>query len=165
MSGSNGTERIPDAATTNGVTICSLRSVSRCHCAASSSKVIATTPLSNRMSRRRSNRSATKLRYASISGWAGIVSVHTHSCWISSEKLYEYSMLSMSQRAPGYLLNNQVPPTAAAFSSTQVRSPRSRSSCSMYSPEKPAPMITASYRLSNAGSSSTMCDTLLKGLQ
>ena len=87
MSGSSGTERMPDAATTNGAANDSPASVFTVHVASSSSNVIATTLVLNRMSRRRSSRSATKLRYASISGWAGIVSVHTHSCWISSEKL------------------------------------------------------------------------------
>ena len=61
----------------------------------------------------------------------GIVSVHTQSCWISSEKLYEYSMLSMSHPAPGYRLTNHVPPTASAISSTMVHKPCRRSSYSM----------------------------------
>ena len=39
-------------------------------------------------------------------------------------------MLSMSHRAPGYRLNNQVPPTFSAISSTRVRTPSSRSRCS-----------------------------------
>ena len=39
-------------------------------------------------------------------------------------------MLSMSQRAPGYRLNNQVPPTLSALSSTTTRKPSSRSRCS-----------------------------------
>ena len=78
---------MPDAATTNGATKVSPSPVCSHHSAVSSSKVIAVTSVSKQMSRRRSSRSATKLRYASISGWAGMVSVHTHSCWISSEKL------------------------------------------------------------------------------
>ena len=40
-------------------------------------------------------------------------------------------MLSISQRAPGYRLNSQVPPTFSAFSSTWTRIPSSRSRCSM----------------------------------
>ena len=43
-------------------------------------------------------------------------------------------MLSMSQRAPGYRLNSQVPPTFSAASSTCTRSPSSRSRCSAYRP-------------------------------
>jgi hypothetical protein len=80
MSGSSGADRIPEAATTNGATKDSPLSVRTTHAAASSSKVIATTLVLNAMSRRRSSRSATKFRYASISGWAGIDSVQTHSC-------------------------------------------------------------------------------------
>src|ERR1700722_16968388 len=57
-------------------------------------------------------------------------------------------MLSMSQRAPGYRLYNQVPPTFSAISSTRVRSPSCRSRCSVYRPEKPAPIMSASKRAS-----------------
>ena len=53
-------------------------------------------------------------------------------------------MLSMSQRAPGYRLYSQVPPTFSAISSTRVRSPSCRSRCSTYRPENPAPIIIAS---------------------
>jgi hypothetical protein len=67
-SGSSGTDRMPDAATTNRATIGSPAWVSTVHAAAASSKVIATTLVLKRISRRRSNLSATKLRYASISG-------------------------------------------------------------------------------------------------
>jgi len=87
MSGSSGADRMPAAATTNGATKFSPASVLTTQFAAASSNVIATTVAPKLMSRRRSSLSATKFRYASISGWAGIVSVHTHSCWISSEKL------------------------------------------------------------------------------
>jgi hypothetical protein len=80
MSGSSGTDRMPDAATTNGAANCSPVAVSISHSQASSSNVIATTDVSSRTSRRRSSRSATKLRYASISGCVGMVSVHTQSC-------------------------------------------------------------------------------------
>src|ERR1700761_8068115 len=55
-------------------------------------------------------------------------------------------MLSMSQRAPGYRLTSQVPPTFSALSRTSVRTPSSRSRCSMYKPENPAPMMIASNR-------------------
>ena len=78
---------MPEAATTSGATKDCPAHVSINHSPASSSKVIATTSVLKDMSRRRSSRSVTKLRLASTSGWAGIVSVHTHSCWISSEKL------------------------------------------------------------------------------
>jgi hypothetical protein len=53
-------------------------------------------------------------------------------------------MLSMSQRAPGYRLTAQVPPTSPAFSRTRVRRPRPRSRCSAYSPENPAPTTSTS---------------------
>ncbi len=86
-SGSSGTERMPEAATTCEAVNRAPVSVSRCQHASSASKAMAVTRVSSRMSRRRSSLSATKFRYASISGWAGMVSVHTHSCWISSEKL------------------------------------------------------------------------------
>ena len=55
-------------------------------------------------------------------------------------------MLSMSHRAPGYRLNSHVPPTFSAVSSTSVRTPSSRSRCSAYNPEKPAPITSASTR-------------------
>jgi hypothetical protein len=55
-------------------------------------------------------------------------------------------MLSMSHRAPGYRLNSHVPPTFSAISSTRVRTPSSRSRCSAYRPEKPAPVTIASKR-------------------
>ena len=38
--------------------------------------------------------------YRRISGWEAKRSVQSHSCWSSSLNPYEYSMLSMSQRAP-----------------------------------------------------------------
>ena len=78
---------MPEAATTKGATNVSPVPVCSVQVALSSSKVIAVTSVLKRMSRRRSSRSATKFRYASISGWAGMVSVQTQSCWISSEKL------------------------------------------------------------------------------
>ena len=62
MSGSSGADRMPAAATTNGAANGSPASVSTVHSPASSSKVIETTLVLNRMSRRRSSRSATKLR-------------------------------------------------------------------------------------------------------
>jgi hypothetical protein len=62
MSGSSGAERMPEAAITNGATKDSPVSVCTSHTAASSSNTIATTLVSNWMSRRRSSRSATKLR-------------------------------------------------------------------------------------------------------
>ena len=55
-------------------------------------------------------------------------------------------MLSMSHRAPGYRLNSHVPPTFSAISSTRTRTPSSRSRCSAYRPEKPAPMTITSKR-------------------
>src|ERR1700736_6611767 len=55
-------------------------------------------------------------------------------------------MLSMSHRAPGYRLNSHVPPTFSAISSTLARTPISRSRCSAYRPEKPAPMTITSKR-------------------
>lgn len=87
IDGSNGTDRMPVVATTNGATNDSPVAVATSHSAVSSSNVIATTSVSKVMSRRRSRRSATKFRYASISGCAGMVSGHIHSCWICSEKL------------------------------------------------------------------------------
>nr|WP_230205016.1 carotenoid biosynthesis protein [Parafrankia elaeagni] len=57
-----GAERIPVAATTNGATNSSPAAVSTSHEASSSSNVIATALVSNRMPRRRSSRSATKFR-------------------------------------------------------------------------------------------------------
>src|SRR5947209_2015960 len=61
-------------------------------------------------------------------------------------------MLSMSHRAPGYRLNSQVPPTFSAISSTRVRIPSCRSRCSMYRPENPAPMTSASKCASDSTS-------------
>jgi hypothetical protein len=55
-------------------------------------------------------------------------------------------MLSMSQRAPGYRLNNHVPPTFSATSRARVRTPSSRNLCNAYRPEKPAPITIASTR-------------------
>ena len=62
MPGSSGTDRMPEAATTNGATNRRPVSVSSVQTAASSSKVIASTVVPNVMSRRRSSRSATKFR-------------------------------------------------------------------------------------------------------
>jgi hypothetical protein len=53
---------MPEAATTNGAANTSPAAVSTAHSAASSSNVMATTSVLNRISRRRSSRSATKLR-------------------------------------------------------------------------------------------------------
>ena len=50
----------------------------------------------------------------------------------------------MSQRAPGYLFQYQVPPTSSAVSSTRVENPRPRRRCSRYSPAMPAPTTTTS---------------------
>ena len=62
MSGSSGTDRMPEAATTNGAVKDSPASVRTSHVAVSSSKAIATTLVLNAISRRRSSRSATKFR-------------------------------------------------------------------------------------------------------
>ncbi len=62
MSGSSGTDRMPDAATTKGAVNDSPAAVRSTQAAASSSKAIATTLVPNAMSRRRSSRSATKFK-------------------------------------------------------------------------------------------------------
>ena len=50
----------------------------------------------------------------------------------------------MSQRAPGYQFQYQVPPTSEAVSKTTVVKPSCRRRCSRYSPENPAPTTTTS---------------------
>src|SRR3954454_10103290 len=53
--------------------------------------------------------------------------------------------LSESHRAPGYRFQYQVPPTPPAASYTRTDKPIwFRSRCSMYRPENPAPITTAS---------------------
>src|SRR5262245_55797564 len=116
MSGSRGADRQPVAATTKRAVTDSPVSVSTLQVDDASSKIAAVTIVENWMSRRRSRRSATKFKYSSTSACAGISSVQTHSRWISSEKLNEYSMLCTSQRAPGYRFQYQVPPTPLAVS-------------------------------------------------
>src|SRR5918992_3816514 len=54
-------------------------------------------------------------------------------------------MLSMSQRAPGYLFQNQVPPTPLPASNARTDNPCPRSWCNAYKPAKPAPTTMASY--------------------
>src|SRR4029079_14548048 len=50
----------------------------------------------------------------------------------------------MSQRAPGYRLQHQVPPTSPASSSTIAVKPALRNRCSRYKPAKPAPTTATS---------------------
>src|ERR1022692_1135939 len=50
----------------------------------------------------------------------------------------------MSQRAPGYRFQYQVPPTSPAASNTLVDMPSCRRRYSRYNPEKPAPTTTTS---------------------
>src|SRR5262245_60234267 len=62
---------------------------------------------------------------------------------------------SESQRAPGYRFQYHVPPTVEPASYTRTRRPRvSRRDFSMYMPEKPAPITTAS-KVGVAGGMST----------
>src|SRR6266700_2549522 len=50
----------------------------------------------------------------------------------------------MSQRAPGYRFQYQVPPTSPASSNAMAENPSSRSRYSMYRPENPAPTTATS---------------------
>ena len=50
----------------------------------------------------------------------------------------------MSQRAPGYRFQYQVPPTSSAVSSTMALNPARRIRTSSYIPANPAPTITTS---------------------
>src|SRR6266851_8571506 len=50
----------------------------------------------------------------------------------------------MSQRAPGYRFQYQVPPTSSASSNTTVVKPALRNRCRRYRPANPAPTTTTS---------------------
>src|ERR1700743_1527143 len=50
----------------------------------------------------------------------------------------------MSQRAPGYRFQYQVPPTSSASSNTTVAKPALRNRCRRYSPANPAPTTATS---------------------
>src|SRR5947209_8774148 len=50
----------------------------------------------------------------------------------------------MSQRAPGYRFQYQVPPTSSASSNATVVKPALRSRCRRYRPAKPAPTTVTS---------------------
>src|ERR1700704_4846230 len=50
----------------------------------------------------------------------------------------------MSQRAPGYRFQYQVPPTSSASSNTTVVKPASRNRCRRYRPANPAPTTATS---------------------
>jgi len=63
-------------------------SVRICQRFVASSKRAPTTRVLKRMSLRRSQRSAMKFRYASVSGWAGKRSLQFHSFASSSENQY-----------------------------------------------------------------------------
>ena len=70
MSGTCASERQPVAMMQKRADTRSPRSVSTVHRRVASSKAAAVTRVSNWISRRRSNRSATWLAYVRISGWA-----------------------------------------------------------------------------------------------
>src|SRR5665213_397378 len=53
-------------------------------------------------------------------------------------------MVWMSQRAPGYRFQYQVPPTSPASSSSTVERPALRNRCRRYRPAKPAPTTATS---------------------